>query len=40
RDRVHDSDIKKLIQWYNLLVKNGYTDFEELLNTNPSGEEE
>lgn len=31
RDRVHDSDIKKLIQWYNLLVKNGYTDFEQLL---------
>lgn len=31
RDRVHDSDIKKLIQWYNLLVQNGYTDFEDLL---------
>ena len=24
RDRVHVSDIKKLISWYNLLVKNGY----------------
>ncbi len=23
RDRVHTSDIKKLIQWYNLLVSNG-----------------
>lgn len=31
RDRVHDSDIKKLIQWYNILVKAGVTDFEESL---------
>jgi hypothetical protein len=29
RDRVHDSDIKKLISWYNILIKNGITDFEE-----------
>lgn len=29
RDRVHVSDIKKLITWYNLLVANGLTDFEE-----------
>lgn len=29
RERVHDSDIKKLFQWYNILVKNGITDFEE-----------
>ncbi len=29
RDRVHVSDIKKLISWYNLLVKAGMTDFEE-----------
>jgi hypothetical protein len=27
RERVHNSDIKKLIQWYNLLLKNGLTDF-------------
>jgi hypothetical protein len=27
RDRVHASDIKKLIQWYNILVKNGITEF-------------
>ncbi|MFZ0489756.1 MAG: DUF5606 domain-containing protein [Salegentibacter sp.] len=26
-DRVYASDIKKVIQWYNLLIKNGYTDF-------------
>lgn len=31
RDRVHDSDIRKLIQWYNILVKNGITDFEAVL---------
>ena len=31
RDRVHDSDIKKLIQWYNILVSNGITDFEKAL---------
>lgn len=29
RDRVHVSDIKKLISWYNLLVANGLTDFED-----------
>jgi hypothetical protein len=26
-DRVYVSDIKKIIQWYNLLVSKGYTDF-------------
>lgn len=31
QDRVHDSDIKKLLQWYNILVKNGYTDFKATL---------
>ena len=29
RDRVHMSDIKKLISWYNLLVECGMTDFED-----------
>ena len=29
RDRVHTSDIKKLIQWYNLLISNGITEFVE-----------
>lgn len=29
RDRVHTSDIKKLIQWYNLLIANGETEFVE-----------
>jgi len=27
RERVHDSDIKKLLQWYNIMVRNGITDF-------------
>jgi len=29
RERVHTSDIKKLIQWYNILVENGITDFKD-----------
>lgn len=29
RDRVHNSDIKKLLQWYNILVEAGITDFED-----------
>lgn len=28
RERVHDSDIKKLLQWYNILINAGITDFE------------
>lgn len=28
-DRVYASDIKKVVQWYNLLIKNGMTDFSE-----------
>jgi dephospho-CoA kinase len=31
RDRVHSSDIKKLLQWYNILVEVGITNFEEVL---------
>lgn len=29
RDRVHASDVKKLIQWYNILIENDITDFDE-----------
>lgn len=29
RERVHNSDIKKLIQWYNILIENGINDFKE-----------
>ena len=28
RERVHNSDIKKLVQWYNILIENGITDFK------------
>jgi hypothetical protein len=38
-DRVYASDIKKVIQWYNLLQKNGITDFSET-ETDASEEEE
>lgn len=31
RDRVHDSDIRRLLQWYNILVTNGITNFEEAM---------
>ncbi|MFA6727566.1 MAG: DUF5606 domain-containing protein [Prevotella sp.] len=31
QNRVHDSDIKKLLQWYDILVKNGITDFKKVL---------
>lgn len=29
RDRVHLSDIRKLINWYNLLVKSGIDNFDD-----------
>ena len=29
QDRVQNSHIKKLIQWYNILIKAGITDFED-----------
>ncbi|NND63731.1 MAG: DUF5606 domain-containing protein [Flavobacteriaceae bacterium] len=28
-DRVYPSDIKKVLQWYNLLNRKGFTDFSE-----------
>lgn len=28
-DRVYPSDIKKVVQWYNLLLEKGITDFSE-----------
>lgn len=31
RERVHNSDIKKLLQWYDILVKAGITDFKATL---------
>ena len=31
RDRVFPSDMKKLVLWYDILVENGLTDFDEAL---------
>lgn len=38
RDRVYNGDIKKLISWYNILVANGMTDFEEVEEKEESAE--
>ena len=35
-DRVYPSDIKKIVQWYNLLTKNGISQFK---NESSEGEE-
>ena len=35
RDRVYPSDIKKLIQWYNILIENGLDDFDEGMKETP-----
>lgn len=34
RDRVHPSDVKKLIQWYNILIEAGVNFEEDLKPTN------
>lgn len=31
RERVYAADIKKLVSWYNILIQNGITDFDEAL---------
>lgn len=31
RDRVRESDIRKLIQWYDIMVRYGITDFKAVL---------
>ena len=38
RDRVKNSHIQKLIQWYNILVEAGITDFEEEQKEEPAEE--
>jgi len=35
RDRIYPTDVKKLIQWYNILIENGMTDFDEALKETP-----
>ncbi|MDE7161088.1 MAG: DUF5606 domain-containing protein [Muribaculaceae bacterium] len=39
RDRVYDSDIKKLFTWYNILTEAGYSDFSEALRAAEEAEE-
>ena len=39
RDRVYTSDIKKMIQWYNLLQSKGLVDLEEDVDPGETGEE-
>lgn len=39
RDRVYTADIKKLISWYNLLIENGYDNFEDQDNIEAEAEE-
>ncbi|SFU64861.1 hypothetical protein SAMN05216480_11173 [Pustulibacterium marinum] len=38
-DRVYPSDIKKVVQWYNLLVKNGFNDFTDTTETSEENTE-
>lgn len=33
RDRVHPSDVKKLLQWYNILIGAGLDDFSKMAPT-------
>jgi len=39
-DRVYASDMKKIIQWYNLLVANGMTTFSKAKKAEPNKDEE
>lgn len=39
RDRVYPSDIKKLFNWYNLLIAEGYTKFTEDVAESADGED-
>ncbi|HLS29954.1 MAG TPA: DUF5606 domain-containing protein [Flavobacteriaceae bacterium] len=39
-DRVYTSDIKKIFQWYNILIDNGFKSFSEEEEENKSDEEE
>lgn len=39
RDRVYTSDIKKMVQWYNMLQSKGLIDLEEVTDSAETGEE-
>jgi len=38
-DRVHAGDIRKFIQWYNILIETGHDDFSEPKQDEPSADE-
>lgn len=40
RERVHDGDVKKLFQWYDLLIANGFEKFAEDKEEDKQGEQE
>lgn len=40
RERVHDSDIRKLLQWYNLLISVGITEFKSPQKKEDDGKQE
>ena len=40
RERVYDTDIKKLFNWYNILIGAGYNDFAESLRADQEAVEE
>lgn len=39
-ERVYQSDMKKIFQWYNLLIDNNFTDFSDKQEAKASDEEE
>lgn len=39
-DRVYASDMKKIVQWYNILINNGFTDFSKEEKEESKDEEE
>ncbi len=38
RERVYPSDIRKLLNWYNLLIEKGYTEFAPVKEEEPATE--
>ncbi|MDD4431289.1 MAG: DUF5606 domain-containing protein [Bacteroidales bacterium] len=39
RERVYPSDIRKLINWYNILIEKGYTEFAPVKEEEPEAED-
>ncbi|MGC8803598.1 MAG: DUF5606 domain-containing protein [Bacteroidales bacterium] len=40
KEKVHASDMKKVVSWYNILVRNGITHFEEAEKAETSADEQ